>query len=184
MSSLPLLKKRLPTKISYVITILSPNFILLVTFLKESLSSYNRFMSQNSYFDFLQSAFRKGHSNETGLKSLTIYMRKFLPHYIVKWFSLILICAFDSLGHDILISRLEMIVINGSALNRLNSYILNRSSSVKVCDFTSDPTSIEALYSILYGIPHGTVIGPLIFSIYSTYKVYYITISWRFLSYI
>ena len=70
MSSLPLLKKRLQTNISYVITILSPNFILLVTFLKESLSSYNRFMSQNSYLDLLQSAFRKGHSTDTGFDNI------------------------------------------------------------------------------------------------------------------
>ena len=58
-------------------------------------------------------------------ESVTIYMRKFLPHYVVKGFSLIY-CAFDYLRHDILISRLDIISINDSALKWLNSYMINR----------------------------------------------------------
>ena len=69
-------------------------------------------------------------------------------------------CAFDSLRHDILISRLEMIGINSSALKWLKSYILNRSSSVKFFNFSSDPCPL------LYGVPKSSVLGPLIFSIY------------------
>ena len=45
--------------------------------------------------------------------------------------------VFDSLRHDILISRLEMIGINGSTLKWFNPYILNR-SSVKFCDLSSN----------------------------------------------
>ena len=56
-------------------------------------------------------------------------------------------CVFDSIRHGILISRLEMIGINGSALKWLISYILNKSSYIKVCDFTSDP------HPLLYGVP-------------------------------
>ena len=62
-------------------------------------------------------------------------------------------CAFDSLRHDILISRLEMIGINGSALKWLKSYILNRSSSVKFYDFSSD------LRPLLYGVPQGSILA-------------------------
>ena len=69
-------------------------------------------------------------------------------------------CAFDSLFHDILISRLEISGINGSDLKWLKSYILNRSSSVKFCDFSSDPRPL------LYGVLQGSVLGPFLFSIY------------------
>ena len=69
-------------------------------------------------------------------------------------------CACDSLRHDILISILEMIGINGSALKWFKSYILNISSSDKFCDFSYDPRPL------LYGVPQGSVLDPLIFSIY------------------
>ena len=117
-------------------------------------------MSLNSSHDVLQS-FRKGHSTETTLLQIlnNIYT-KVSPSLCCKMVLLDLSCAFDSLRHDILISRLEMIGCNGSALKLLKSYILNRSSSVKFCDFSSDPRPL------LYGVLQGSVLGPLLFSIY------------------
>ena len=50
--------------------------------------------------------------------------------------------------------------INGSALKCLSSYILNRSSYVKLCDFSSDPRPL------LYGVTQGSTLGPLLLSIY------------------
>ena len=68
-------------------------------------------------------------------------------------------CVCDSLRHDIILSRLEMIGINGSAPKWLSSYIINR-SYVKFFDFSSNPRLL------LYGVPQGFLLGPLIFSIY------------------
>ena len=45
-------------------------------------------------------------------------------------------------------------------LKWFSSYILNRSSSVKICNFS---TLFRTLH---YGIPQGSVLGPLLFSIY------------------
>ena len=69
--------------------------------------------------------------------------------------------------HDILTSRLEMIDIN--ALQWLTSYILNRSSSVKLCDFYFDPRTQ------LYGVPHGSFLGQLLFSMYIAHIRYIIS---------
>ena len=120
----------------------------------------NRFMSLNISHDVLQSTFRKGHSTETTLLQIlnNIYT-KVSPSLCCHMVLLDLYCAFNSLRHDILISRLDMIGINCSVLKWLKSYILNRSSFVKFCDFSSDPRPL------LYGVPQVSVLGPLLFSI-------------------
>ena len=118
-------------------------------------------MSLDSSHDVLQSEFLNGHSTKTGLIQISnnIYA-KVSPSLCCQMVLLYLSCAFNFLRHDILISKLEIICINGSTPNWLKSYILNRSSSVKFCDLSSD------LRLLLYGVPQGSVLGPLLFSIY------------------
>ena len=111
-------------------------------------------MSLNSSHDVLQSAFRKGHSTETALLQIlnNIYT-KVSPSLCCQMVLLDLSYAFDSIRHDILISRLGMIGINGSSLKWLKSYILNRSSSVKLCNISSDPvlySMVSHKFSIIY----------------------------------
>ena len=78
-------------------------------------------MSLNSSHDVLQSAFRKGHSIETALLQIlnNIYTNV-SPSLCCQMVLLDLSCAFDSLRHDILISRLEMIGIMAVPSNGLN----------------------------------------------------------------
>ena len=47
-----------------------------------------------------------------------------------------------------------------TVLKWFSSYILNRSSSVKICNFSTKSRTLH------YGIPHRSVLGPLLFSIY------------------
>ena len=67
---------------------------------------------------------------------------------------------FDTLDHNVLIHRLSAIGITGIAINWLTSYITNRSSSVRI-NTQSSPSR-----SITHGVPHGSVLGPLLFNIY------------------
>ena len=50
-------------------------------------------------------------------------------------------CSFDSLRHDILILRLEMIGINGIAFKWLNPYIINRELN-SVISFLTPPSTV------------------------------------------
>ena len=71
--------------------------------------------------------------------------------------------AFDSLDHNILISRLRSIGFNGAALNWLISYISDRTYTIYITVIYS-PTE-----SLRYGVPRGTIgylLGPLLFMIY------------------
>ena len=64
------------------------------------------------------------------------------------------------LNHSILINRIIELGIEGSPLMWMMSFITNRTSSVKIIDFILPPTNI------LKGVPQGSVLGPLLFSIY------------------
>ena len=71
--------------------------------------------------------------------------------------------AFDTIDHEILLSRLQThFGISGSAHNLLSSYLQNRSQSVKINSHISSPTPVPT------GVPQGSVLGPLLFSLYTT----------------
>lgn len=72
-----------------------------------------------------------------------------------------LTAAFDTVDHNILISRLETCVgISGNALNWFKSYLLNRRFSVCMGDCTSASSLLSC------GLPQGSVLAPLLFSFY------------------
>lgn len=68
--------------------------------------------------------------------------------------------AFDTVSHPLLLQSLENIGVRGICLKLLQSYISNRQQCVRVGSTYSDKLTIE------YGVPQGTVLGPILFSIY------------------
>ena len=111
-----------------------------------------------------QSAYREFHSTETAL--LRIYNDLLLSINKQEVSALVLLdlsAAFDTIDHQILLDRLTLnFGIDGSAHSLLASYLLNRSQSVSISSHTSSPSPIHT------GVPQDSVLGPLLFSLYTT----------------
>ena len=67
--------------------------------------------------------------------------------------------SFSYINHDILLNKLEYYGIRGVALDVFKSNLQNRPQIVKVGGITSNPMNVK------YGVPQGSVIGPLLFLI-------------------
>ena len=71
--------------------------------------------------------------------------------------------AFDTIDHTVLLHRLKHdFGITGTALKWLDSYLSHRTQTVKIGD------SFSTKQKFLFGVPQGSVLGPVLFSLYSS----------------
>ena len=82
---------------------------------------------------------------------------------VVVLVQLDLTAAFDTIEHGILLSRLShRFGVTGAALDWLRSYLADRKQLVRIGSDNSPPMSVP------FGVPQGSILGPLLFTAYST----------------
>ena len=116
----------------------------------------------SSNFNAYQSAYRKYHSTETALLKILddVYSNagRFQSTLLI---GLDLSAAFDTIDKTTLIARLRRSFgISGPALDWISSYLSNRSQHVRVGSSLSPSSTCE------HGVPQGSVLGPILFSLY------------------
>ncbi len=121
------------------------------------------FLSQYNKLDAKQSGFRSGHSTETALLSVNEALR--IAKADSKSSVLILLdlsAAFDTVNHQILLSTLSSLGITGIPLRWFESYLTGRSFRV------AWGGEVSKAHQLVTGVPQGSVLGPLLFSTYTT----------------
>ena len=108
-----------------------------------------------------QFGFRKGHSTSHALNFSIDTIRKSLrkDEHVLGIF-IDLSKAFDTIDHEKLLEKLSRYGIRGNALSLLTSYLTDRTQYTHVLGESSDKLYIK------YGVPQGSVLGPLLFLIY------------------
>ena len=126
-------------------------------------TQFTGYLESNHLLPSAQSAYRRFHSTETALLKVFSDLSKAVDDGNVCLLGLLdLSAAFDTVDHEILLSRLELSYgITGSPLTWLNSYLSDRTQVVRIAGCNSSSTKL------LHGVPQGSLLGPLLFITYS-----------------
>ena len=110
-----------------------------------------------------QSAYRKHHSTESALLNIQNDILLNMAKGSVTALTLLdLSAALDTIDHTILLDRLNVYYgISELVLGWFKSYLSGRTHSVKVGSTLSHPAALH------YGVPQGSVLGPILFSLYT-----------------
>ena len=116
----------------------------------------------NNMSDMYQSAYRKHHSTETALWWVTNDIKFAIDSkkdtILIR---INLSSSFDTIDHSIILSKLELRYgITSVVLEWFRSYLYGRVQRVNIDE------NLSPLYLLTTGVPQGSVLGPLLFSLY------------------
>lgn len=116
----------------------------------------HKVISENQY------GFKKGLSTTDSIYAVTHEIHKILnggKRPLVVFLDLAK--AFDTISHDLLLSKLRNIGLRGISESLIRDYLINRYQRTSIANFHSNYAK-----NLNFGIPQGTVLGPVLFQIY------------------
>ena len=120
-----------------------------------------QFLEKNDIIYKYQFGFRKGYSTEQAILEITDNLNSAIDNkQITCGLFLDFSKAFDTVNHDILLSKLYTYGIRGTPFKWFKSYLSNRTQFVKIDEIESSMATIKC------GVPQGSTLGPLLFLLY------------------
>ena len=109
----------------------------------------------------MQFGFRKNHSTETALCYFIEQIKSKLDGGgVVGAVFLDFRKAFDTVNHNVLLSKLSQLDFSTDALSWMESYLVSRKQCTRIIDTCS------TLSNSAIGVPQGSILGPILFSLY------------------
>ena len=119
------------------------------------------FLEEKQILYYRQFGFRKDFSTNHAILTLLESIQKALDDgQFACGIFIDLEKAFDTVSHDILLEKLNHYGIRGIANDWFRSYLSDRTQFISINGFNSDYKTVK------YGVPQGSVLGPLLFLIF------------------
>ena len=127
-------------------------------FERATLNQLLTFFEKNFLISGLQHAYQKNHGTVTCLFELMNEIYELIDKkFKVAIVSLDLSKAFDTINHELLLTKLRSFNLGANSIDFLNSYLTNRT---QICKFSKYISTEEKIKS---GVPQGSILGPFLF---------------------
>ena len=126
-----------------------------------------KFLTESSQLYDNQYGFRSNHSCEHAISQTVGNLLKNLENKKNSVCVLLdLSKAFDTIEHSIMLEKLDLYGIRGTALSWFRSYLSDRHLRVKCRTTSCGIDTLSDEFTVKYGTPQGSCLGPLIFLIF------------------
>lgn len=120
------------------------------------------YCNENHILPITQSGFRKSHSTATALSNIIDHLVKDLDEQKISVLVLLDFSkAFDTINHNLLCAKLKYYGLSSGSVEFMHSYLAGRYQRVIIGDKAS------SLLPVTSGVPQGSILGPLLFTIYT-----------------